>query len=180
MALALVLTLLPASALAQDAVVIRDADGADVTVEDTTAVATLGGVFTEVAYALGAQDDIVAVDESSFYPPNALADKSVLGYYRFLSAEPVLSAGPTLIVGNEETGPPEVVSQLRDAGVTMLLLPDGNDVEGARELISTMGRVFGRRRSAEDLAHRRDEFARTLDIVAIGQEQHGHAGIAQL
>jgi iron complex transport system substrate-binding protein len=152
---------------AQEAVVIRDADGVDVTIDDTSAVATLGGVFTEVAYALGVEEAIVAVDESSFFPPSALSDKNVLGYYRFLSAEPVLSAGPTLIVGNQETGPPEVVSQLRDAGVTMLLLPDGNDVDGARELIATMGELFGRVPEADDVIATLDaDVAAAAELVA--------------
>ena len=166
-ALVLLIALVPATLVAQSAVVIRDARGEDVTITDTSAVATLGGVFTEVAYALGVEEAIVAVDESSFFPPAALSDKNVLGYYRFLSAEPVLSAAPTLIVGNEETGPPEVVSQLRDAGVTMLLLPDGNDVAGARTLIATMGEVFGRSAEADELIAMLDaDVAAAAELVA--------------
>ena len=61
-------------ALAQD-LVIDDADGNPVTISDATRVATLGGVFTETAYALGAQDQVAAVDASSFYPPEALEEK---------------------------------------------------------------------------------------------------------
>jgi iron complex transport system substrate-binding protein len=114
-------------------------------------VATLGGVFTETAYALGAQDQVAAIDASSFYPPEALAEKPNFGYYRFLSAEPVLAQAPSLIIGNEETGPPEVVAQLRDAGVPILLLPDNNDVQAARELITTLGTIFGKEEGAAEL-----------------------------
>ena len=114
-------------------------------------MATLGGVFTETAYALGAQDQVAAVDASSFYPPEALAEKPNFGYYRFLSAEPVLAQAPSLIIGNEETGPPEVVAQLRDAGVPILLLPDNNDVQAARDLITTLGLIFGKEEAAADL-----------------------------
>ena len=124
---------------AQDPITITDVDGNVVAIEDTSRVATLGGVFTETAYALGAQDQVAAVDASSFYPPEALAEKPNFGYYRFLSAEPVLAQAPSLIIGNEETGPPEVVAQLRDAGVPILLLPDNNDVQAARDLITTLG-----------------------------------------
>ena len=137
--------------LAQEAIVITDADGNAVTIEDTSRVATLGGVFTETAYALGAQDQVAAVDASSFYPAEALAEKPNFGYYRFLSAEPVLAQAPSLIIGNEETGPPDVVAQLRDAGVPILLLPDNNDVEAARHLITTLGTVFGKEAAAADL-----------------------------
>ena len=137
--------------LAQEPLTIADADGVDVVIEDTSNVATLGGVFTETAYALGAQDQVGAVDDSSFYPPEALEEKPSFGYYRFLSAEPVLAQDPSLIIGNEETGPPEVVEHLRDAGVPILLLPDNNDVQAARDLITTLGLVFDREEAAEEL-----------------------------
>jgi iron complex transport system substrate-binding protein len=130
---------------------ITGADGSDVSIDDVSRVATLGGVFTETAYALGAQDQVVAVDASSFYPPEALAEKPNFGYYRFLSAEPVLAQAPSLIIGNEETGPPEVVAQLRDAGIPVLLLPDQNDVQAARDLIATLGSIFGRAEAATEL-----------------------------
>jgi iron complex transport system substrate-binding protein len=136
---------------AQDPLSITDVDGNVIAIEDTSRVATLGGVFTETAYALGAQDQVAAVDASSFYPPEALAEKPDFGYYRFLSAEPVLAQAPSLIIGNDETGPPEVVAQLRDAGVPILLLPDNNDVQAARDLITTLGLIFGKEEAAADL-----------------------------
>jgi iron complex transport system substrate-binding protein len=128
-----------------------DADGNPVAIEDASRVATLGGIFTETAYALGAQDEVVAVDDSSFYPPEALAEKPSFGYYRDIAAEPVLALAPSLIVGDDETGPPEVVAQLRDAGIPVLLLPDNDDVPAARDLITTLGAVFGREAAAADL-----------------------------
>jgi len=138
-------------ALAQEPLTVTDINGDDVVIEDASRVATLGGVFTETAYALGAQDQLIAVDASSFHPPEALEEKPNFGYYRFLSAEPVLAQEPSLIIGNEETGPPEVVQQLREAGVPILLLPDNNDVQAARDLITTLGAVFGRETEAADL-----------------------------
>ncbi len=137
--------------LAEAPVRVTDVDGNEVVIEDTSRVATLGGVFTETAYALGAQDQVAAVDASSFYPPEALAEKPNFGYYRFLSAEPVLAQAPSLIIGNDETGPPEVVAQLRDAGVPILLLPDNNDIQAARDLIDTLGMIFGKEEAAADL-----------------------------
>lgn len=137
--------------LAQEPLTVTDVNGDEIAIEDTSRVATLGGVFTETAYALGAEDQLVAVDASSFYPPEALTEKPNFGYYRFLSAEPVLAQEPSLIIGNEETGPPEVVQQLRDAGVPILLLPDGNDVESARELIGTLGTIFDKGAEADEL-----------------------------
>jgi iron complex transport system substrate-binding protein len=154
------------TSLAQDSVSVADADGNEVVISDTSRVATLGGVFTETAYALGAEDKIAAVDASSFFPVEALTDKPNFGYYRFLSAEPVLAMDPSLIIGNEETGPPDVVAQLRGAGVPMLLLPDGNDVEAARDLIRTMGLVLDAEAEADGLIEDLDaDVAAALELV---------------
>jgi iron complex transport system substrate-binding protein len=164
---ALLAVLAAGSVTAQDQLAITDVDGNEVAIEDASNVATLGGVFTETAYALGAQDHIGAVDASSFYPPEALAEKPNFGYYRFLSAEPVLAQEPSLIIGNEETGPPEVVSQLRDAGVPILLLPDNNDVQAARDLISTLGLIFEREAEADALIATLDaDVAAAEELVA--------------
>jgi iron complex transport system substrate-binding protein len=157
-------------ALAQDAPTLTDVDGNEVVIEDTSRVATLGGVFTETVYALGAQDHIAAVDASSFYPPEALADKANFGYYRFLSAEAVLAQDPSLIIGNEETGPPEVVQQLHDAGVPILLLPDNNDVQAARDLITTLGTIFEREAAAAELIAQLD-----TDVAAAEELVRGAA-----
>jgi len=156
-----------ATVMAQEPLVMTDVDGNEVVIDDISNVATLGGVFTETVYALGAQDHIGAIDASAFYPPEALTDKPNFGYYRFLSAEPVLAQGPSLIIGNEETGPPEVVAQLRDAGVPILLLPDNNDVQAARDLITTLGTIFDRGARAEELIAQLDaDVAAAEDLVA--------------
>jgi iron complex transport system substrate-binding protein len=157
-----------ATVAAQAPLTITDVDGNDVAIEDTSRVATLGGVFTETAYALGAQDQIAAIDASSFYPPEALENKPNFGYYRFLSAEPVLAQDPSLIIGNEETGPPDVVSQLRDAGVPMLLLSDNNDVQAARDLITTLGAIFEREDAAVELIARLDADVATAEALVAG------------
>ena len=168
LATAAVLLLVTAGAtVAQEPTVVTDVDCNDVVIEDASRVATLGGVFTETAYALGAEDQITAVDASSFYPPEALVDKPNFGYYRFLSAEPLLAQDPSLIIGNAETGPPDVVAQLRDAGVPMLLLPDGNDIDAARELIRTMGLALDAEEAATRLVAELDaDVTAALELVA--------------
>lgn len=171
--LALLLAATTASvSLAQEPVTVSDADGNEVVIADASRVATLGGVVTETAYALGAQDRIIAVDESSFYPPEALAEKPTIGYHRFLAAEPVLAADPTLIIGDDTTGPPDVVAQLRDAGVTLLFLPEPGTLDETRALIGSMGLALG----LEDQA---DEVIAALDAdVAAAQELIAQASVS--
>lgn len=132
-------------------VTITDADGNPVEVTDASKVVTLGGVITETAFALGAGDQIVGVDASSYYPYDQAPMKAMLPYYRQLSAEPVIALGPTLILGTEQVGPPEVVQQIRDAGVTTLLLPQELSTDGTIALITTVGQALGREAEAAAL-----------------------------
>ncbi|WGI21498.1 hypothetical protein [Amylibacter sp. IMCC11727] len=53
-------------------------------------IAVAGGDLTEIVYALGAGDQVVAADSTSTYPPN-VKDKAQIGYVRALSAECPLS-----------------------------------------------------------------------------------------
>jgi iron complex transport system substrate-binding protein len=167
LALAAVLAAVPAASLAQEPVIVTDAEGNEVAITDTSRIATLGGVATEITYALGAQDQVIAVDDSSFYPPEALADKPSVGYHRFLAAEPVIAAGPTLILGDDESGPPDVLAQLRDAGITILLLPDPTSVEEATELIGSVGRALGREEAADEVTDKLEaDLAAAESLVA--------------
>jgi iron complex transport system substrate-binding protein len=171
LALALALAAVPATSLAQEPATVTDAEGNEIVIEDASRVATLGGVATEIAYALGAQDQVIAVDDSSFYPPEALAEKPSVGYHRFLAAEPVIAAGPTLILGDDETGPPDVLAQLRDAGITILLLPDPTSVEAATELIGSVGLALGREEAADEVVGQLEaDLAAAAELVAGAQE----------
>jgi iron complex transport system substrate-binding protein len=171
LALAAVLAAVPATSLSQQPVTVNEAEGNEVAIEDASRVATLGGAATEIAYALGAQDQVIAVDDSSFYPPEALAEKPSVGYHRFLAAEPVLAAGPTLILGDDESGPPDVLAQLRDAGVTILLLPDPTSVEAATELIGSVGLALGREEAADEVVDQLEaDLAAAAGLVAGAEE----------
>src|SRR4051812_29475785 len=71
---------------------------------DPSRIVSIGGSTTEILYALGLERQIVAVDSSSFYPPQALREKADVGYMRQLSPEGVLGLNPSLIIATEGTG----------------------------------------------------------------------------
>ncbi|MGD9805760.1 MAG: hemin ABC transporter substrate-binding protein [Hyphomicrobiaceae bacterium] len=115
-------------------------------------IVSLGGDATEILYALGLQDSIVAVDTTSMSPPEALKDKPNVGYMRALSAEGVLSTGATTIVANAQAGPPEVVSALKTANLRFLSLPGNESPHNVAEKILAIGKAFGRDAQAKVLA----------------------------
>jgi len=157
------LTVAPLSALAQSPsasapsgtsappVTVTGADGKPVVIADASRIVALGGTVTEVVYALGAQDQLVGVDQSSTYPAQALTDKTNIGYYRFLTAEPVLATNPTLVLGTTDAGPAEVISQIEASGVTTLILPVDSSVDGAKAKITAIGQALGKDAAAAGL-----------------------------
>ena len=76
---------------------------------DTGRVISVGGSVTEIVYALGAGSKLVAVDQTSLHPPEA-QDLPDVGYLRALSAEPILSLAPDLVLVEAETVTHAVVS----------------------------------------------------------------------
>lgn len=103
--------------------------------ESAQRIVTLGPDITEIVYALGASDKIVALDRSSKYPADT-ATKTNVGYRRALSAEGVLALHPDLIIASEDIGPPEVVDVLNQSGVPVLYIPAKNSREGLITKIS--------------------------------------------
>lgn len=94
--------------------------------EPADRVLALGGAVTEIVYALGQGDRLVARDTTSTYPPEAGALPDV-GYVRALSPEGVLSVDPDLVLAIEGSGPPETMEVLRAAGVPLVTIPEGYD-----------------------------------------------------
>ena len=116
-------------------------------------VVSIGGALTEIVYALGRQDDLVAVDTTSVYPPEALKDKPNVGYMRALSAEGVLATDPGLILMIEGAGPPDALELLEAAGgVPIVTVAEEDSKEGILSKITTVGEALGDAEAANGLA----------------------------
>ena len=105
-------------------------------------IAVAGGSLTEIIYLLGAEDRLVAVDTTSNYPEAATALPSV-GYVRNLSAEGLLSLNPSLILGEDDMGPPVVLEQLEQTGVETVRVAEQHDAEGILTKVACVATVLG-------------------------------------
>ena len=76
-----------------------------VEVRDPTRIVSIGGAVTEILYALGRERQVIAVDSTSFYPPQALREKPNVGYMRALSPEGVLGLGAVADPGHRRRRP---------------------------------------------------------------------------
>jgi iron complex transport system substrate-binding protein len=100
-------------------------------------VVSLGGGVTEILYALGCGERIVAVDLTSTYPAEARAKPNV-GYYRRISAEGVLALSPNVIIAADGAGPKEALDVLAAASVRLVAL---DEVRGADDIASRIRQV---------------------------------------
>jgi iron complex transport system substrate-binding protein len=135
-----------------DAVTVTDATGRSVAISDASRIVSVGGAVTEILYALGLEQRVVAVDTTSLYPPRALAQKPSVGYMRQLSAEGVLALGPSLVLAAEGSGPPQTLAVLEAASIPFVLVPERFTGDGIIEKIRLIAQATGAAERGECLA----------------------------
>jgi iron complex transport system substrate-binding protein len=127
---------------------------------------SIGGPVTEIVYALDADKNLVGTDTSSIYPAAATQLPQV-GYQRSLAAEGVLGLRPTLILASADAGPPAVVEQLKQSGVSWTTIPSENTVEGAKAKIRAVAHALQLDEKGEGLVrHLEAEMAQAQTLVA--------------
>lgn len=109
---------------------------------DQERIVSIGGSVTEIVYALGAGDRLVAVDSTNLYPEVATELPDV-GYMRRLSAEPILALEPDHILAIADAGPKPVLDQLREAGVEITMIDDHPSLEGVVAKIRKIADALG-------------------------------------
>ena len=154
--------LLPAS--------ITDVEGNVVVVEDISRIVVLNGDFTEVVFALGMGENVVGVDSSATYPEE-VQELPQIGYQRSLSAEGILSMDPTLVIGNTNSGPPEVLQQIRATGIPVVILERVSTIEGAARKIRAISAALGVPERGEELASDLEEQIEEVRALAAQVEE---------
>lgn len=116
-------------------------------------IVTLGGTVTEIVFDLGRGKDVIAVDQSSLYPPQVRQLPSV-GYYRQTPVEGVAATRADLVLASENAGPPEALARLRSLGMSVQTMPDSGTVESLYERIAAIAAALGRDEQGRQLAAR--------------------------
>ena len=111
--------------------------------KDISRIVVAGGSITEILFFLNESKNIVAVDTTSNYPEAAKNFPSI-GYVRALSAEGVLSLNPTLIIGENDMGPQNVLEQLKKTKVELRVLDEKNSIKGIEDKISCIANIIGK------------------------------------
>ena len=116
---------------------------------DSSRTVIAGGSLTEITYFLEEEDKLIAVDITSNYPEET-KNLASIGYVRALSTEGLLSLSPTLIIGEDDMGPPLVIDQLGVTGVDVRIVPEEQTIEGIIEKIRCLSSILGVSKSSQD------------------------------
>ena len=132
-------------------------DGVETTISDISRIVSLNGDITEVIFELGLGDNVVGVDVTTTYPPEAAAlndQGKTVGFAQQLTAEAVLRLEPTLVIGDQQVAPPEAIDQLRDAGIPVVILETQTTLDGVETKIGQLAEILGVPENGATLAER--------------------------
>ncbi len=144
-----------------------DDAGTEVTLQAQPArIVALAPSFVEVLFAVGAGDQVVAVDENSDYPPAEVADLPKLSGFQ-PSVEAIVEEDPDVVLITFDPG--GLVGSLEGSGIPAVTLDSPEDMEGVYDQIETIGRISGHADEAEGVVtEMQDGIAAAIDEVPEG------------
>jgi len=113
-------------------------------------VVSVSKQINEFIYDIGAQDNLVARDLTSIYPP-AITKLPSVGYHRALSAEGIISMRPTLFLTDGNLGPDAVLVDLKKVGIPITVIKPGESLDSAQILMTQLGKLFHREHAADSV-----------------------------
>ncbi|MBR9832683.1 ABC transporter substrate-binding protein [bacterium] len=127
--------------------------------EQTDRIVSAAKQYTEIMYALGVGDKLVAVDISSTYPPE-VKELPTIGYHMHLSFEGIMATKPTLLLehgGKFSIGPEAVVDQLKKLQIpTKQFETKAVDIASTKQLIREMGIFFNATENVDSICKKLD------------------------
>lgn len=129
-------------------------------------IATLSPGATELTYAAGAGDQVVAVVSYSDYPPEAKQIASV-GSHTRIDLETLVSLAPDLVIGWVTGNPAEQLETLEALGVSVFYI-EPRTIEGVASTIERLARLAGTEAAGQSVA---DDFRRQMAAL---ENQYEH------
>ncbi len=119
-------------------------------VEAAERVVSIGGDITEIVYALGAGNELVARDSTSTHPVQATKLPDV-GYMRMLNAEGILSMKPTLVLSSDLAQPSLALQQVADSDVKVVRVPGNPTLDTVVQKIEVVASALNRQTQGKKL-----------------------------
>ncbi len=123
---------------------VKDGLGEDVTIKaEPKKIVSLIPSNTEIAYALGLGDKIVGVSDFDNYPED-VKTKTKIGGMEF-NVEKIISLKPDLVLAHASSAhnSRDGLKQLKDAGITVLVVNDAKSFDDVYASIELIGKATG-------------------------------------
>lgn len=137
---------------------LTDADNYDVDITDVSRILPLDlyGTTSRTVAGLGLRDNIIGRSVSSEEP--SLKDLPVVtrGGHN-LNVEAILNLKPSLVIIDHSIGPADSIDQIRDAGVTVVVLDPSHELDKIGDDIRTIAGVLGLKEEGDKLAERAEK-----------------------
>lgn len=117
---------------------------------ETSRIISLNGSITEVLFEIGMGAQIVGVDVTSTFPEQVKSIPGV-GHTRQLQSEGILSLQPDLILAKTTEINPDILQQLKSAGVKIIEFDQEYSVQGTLNFIQTICDSLGKSEETERL-----------------------------
>lgn len=128
----------------------------------TMKIVSTDGALTEIIYDLGYGSEIVAADVTSTFPEQA-QEKATLGHATQMTAESIISMEPTHVIGFETSIKPDLVEQLKAAGITVTLLKRDYTVEGSKQTVKSVAEWLGNTEKGNELISKIEKDVQKLE-----------------
>ncbi|TKD70701.1 ABC transporter substrate-binding protein [Pseudalkalibacillus hwajinpoensis] len=158
-------------------VTITDALDKDVTIEnDPEKIVTLIPSNTEILFALGAGEEVVGVTDFDNYPEET-ADIEKIGGMEF-NIEKIISLKPDLVLAHASSASTAEagLQQLRDAGITVLVVNDDTSFEEVYKSMEMIGKATGETEAAEttiaDMKKRLEDIKAKAETISEDQQKN--------
>ncbi|CAM3793137.1 heme/hemin ABC transporter substrate-binding protein [Xenorhabdus thuongxuanensis] len=113
-------------------------------------IVTIGGDVSEIVFALGEGQHVVARDSTSQNPKELLSLPDI-GYMRMLNSEGILSMRPSLVIASESAQPSLALKQVEDSGVKVIKVTSETSLEAIPAKIRTVAKAVNQEKRGEAL-----------------------------
>lgn len=113
-------------------------------------IVTLAPALTELVYAAGAGNKLVAVSAWSNYPPEA-TKLPVVADHAAVNREALLALKPDVVLAWRTGTPERMMAAVRSLGIPVRLI-DGQRIDDVPRLLREIGQIAGTRDAAEQVA----------------------------
>lgn len=131
-------------------VTIKDAFDQEVVInEKPDKIVSLIPSNTEIAFALGLEEEIVGVSDNDNYPEEVSTIEKVGGME--VNLEKIIALQPNLVLAHASQHSADSLKQLSDSGITVLIVNDAQNFEDVYSTIDMIGKATGETDKAEAL-----------------------------